>query len=296
MQRPLIVIPSFANRADHLQVLEVCLKTIRTTADADILIVDDCSELPAAKVVLPKLAEKYGAELVIQEENGGFSRAVNVGMRRAHEERRAVVLCNQDIQFVSVGWLAHAMLDPAPVVGARLLFPSMLIQHGGVYFSVLHQYFDHTFRLAPFNLPEANVRSICPVTAALMIIKPEAMDAVGYYDEAFRLNLEDIEYCLRVFEAGLECAYNPNVVAIHHEGLVRQKSSSPKMQQWMSESTELFAKKVSHMNLNRYVHPIAPKTDLGKMAADTLAQMDAASPSSERVDDVDLGHDESDPN
>lgn len=274
VKKPLLVIPTFANRPEHLQVLETCLKTARLTADADILMVDDCSELPAAKVILPKLAETYGAELVIQPENGGFSKAVNVGMRRAHAEGRAAVLTNQDIQFVSVGWLAHAMLDPAPVVGARLLFPTMLIQHGGVYFSLLHQYFEHTFRLAPHNLPEANVRSICPVTAALQIVKPEAMDKVGYYDEEFRLNLEDIEYCLRVFEAGMECAYNPNVVAVHHEGLVRSKASTPKMQEWMAQSTATFGRKVAQMNLARYSHPLIPKMDLGKMASHELAALE----------------------
>lgn len=256
--KPLIIIPTYANRAEHLSVLEACLSSARQTADADILIVDDVSPLPAAKVMLPKLAETYGAELHVQEENGGFSRAVNVGLRRAHEERRVSVLCNQDIQFVSPGWLARAVADPAPVVGARLLFPNLLIQHGGVYFSLLHQYFDHLYRLAPHNLPEANVRHICPVTAALQIIDPEVLDAVGYYDEEFRLNLEDIEFCLRVFEAGLECAMNPTVVAIHHEGIVRQKATDERMQKWMADSTVLFAQKVAHINLARYAHPLVP--------------------------------------
>lgn len=254
--KPLIIIPHYANKAEHLTVLETAIQTARGTADADIMVIDDCSPLPANKIVLPKLCERFGVDLVMKDENEGFSRTVNVGLRRAYEEGRTGVLCNSDIQFVRPGWLEFAMQDPAPVVGARLLFPSLLIQHGGIYFSLLHQYFDHLFRFAPHNLPEANVRSICPVTGALQIIKPEAMDAIGFYDEEYRLSYEDVDYCIRIFEAGMECAYNPSVVALHHEGLVRMKSQTPQMKEWMDASHARLGVKFAGINLARFAHPI----------------------------------------
>ena len=35
---------------------------------------------------------------------------------------------------------------------------------------------------------------------------------------------EDLDYCLRVFEAGLECIYEPTVVATHREKFFRGKA------------------------------------------------------------------------
>ena len=41
------------------------------------------------------------------------------------------------------------------------------------------------------------------MTAALQLIRWETLDQVGLYDEGYRLCFEDVDYCLRVFEAGL---------------------------------------------------------------------------------------------
>ena len=35
-----------------------------------------------------------------------------------------------------------------------------------------------------------------------------------------------MDYCLRVFEAGVECIYEPAAVALHHESLFRGKRSA----------------------------------------------------------------------
>ena len=124
---------------------------------------------------------------------------------------------------------------PAAVVGARLLYPNGLIQHAGVFFSLLNRDWLHRYRFGPANLPEALKPTRCIVTGALQFIRWETLDQIGLYDEGYRLCFEDVDYCLRVFKAGLECIYEPSVVAMHHESFFR-RNATPKIERWTAES------------------------------------------------------------
>jgi GT2 family glycosyltransferase len=42
------------------------------------------------------------------------------------------------------------------------------------------------------------------------------IERVGLLDENFFYSPEDVDYCLRVWMAGLSILYNPHVTAIHH--------------------------------------------------------------------------------
>lgn len=254
--KPLAVIPVFMNRPTHVPLIRECLRTLRDTADCDILVVDDCSDLNGAQGILKRVCAEYDAELHVQPVNGGFSRTANVGLRRAHAEGRVAALLNMDLEFIKPGWLETAMADPADVVGAKLLYPTMLIQHGGIYFSLLHQYFDHLFRYAPATLKESCMRWVVPVTGALQVIKPHVFDRIGFYDEEYRLSYEDVDFCLRVFFSGMTCAMNPNVIAIHHEGMVRMKSQTPKMAEWINMSHLRLAQKFADASFTDFVHPL----------------------------------------
>ena len=55
------------------------------------------------------------------------------------------------------------------------------------------------------------MKAICPVTGAFQYIRPEVLERVGLYDPGFRMACEDVDYDLRVFQAGFECVYEPAV-------------------------------------------------------------------------------------
>ena len=254
--KPLVIIPVFIHKQDHIQLLMRCLASLRdpakTATEVDIILVDDCSPYPEKSAVLKQLAAQYSCELVEKKSNTGFSKTVNVGLMKAHSENRVAVLVNMDMEFSPQSfpcpnWLQEALDDPADLVGARLLYPTGLVQHGGVFYSLIHRYLDHLFRFAPPDMPEANVRANVPVTGALHIIKPQVMDAIGYYDENFKMAYEDIDYCLRVMlplnqgGAGMEVAYNPKVCAMHHESMIR--GGQKKYSQWHDESWMYFQTK-----------------------------------------------------
>jgi GT2 family glycosyltransferase len=229
----LAIIPSFARRPQDLEVLETCLTTLRDTtrySHCAVLVVDDGSPLEGSV----HLAHTFGAG-AIRTENRGFSRAVNVGLRQANYEGRDAVLVNTDIEFTHKGWLEAMRESPGDVVGALLLYPKKCVQHSGIYYSSLHRAWSERFKFAPSDLPAVHVARDCPVTGALQYIRRTTMETIGYYDEDFRLGWEDVDYCLRAFDAGLTCRYEPKAVAVHHESFSRGRKNA-QIEEWTRAS------------------------------------------------------------
>jgi GT2 family glycosyltransferase len=255
----LCIVPAYLNTADGLDVLLKCLVSLQATApDASVLVVDDASPAPELVASLELACEELGIAYVANDENSGFSKTVNVGLELARAMEHDALLVNADIEFPEAGWLdrMRARTDtegrPAAVVGARLLYPTGLIQHGGIFFSLLNRDWLHRFRFGPANLPEALVPCRCLVTAALQFIRWETLEQIGLYDEGYRLCFEDVDYCLRVFAAGLECIYEPSVMATHHESYFR-KSQTPTHERWTKESTARMLQQWGATDLSRWV-------------------------------------------
>jgi GT2 family glycosyltransferase len=253
------VIPAYLRTPAELDVLIRCLVSLATTApEAAVMVVDDCS--PATELVdaLAVACDELGFALVRSDANQGFSTTVNVGLRYALEAGLDAVLVNADIEFIDAGWLermrerSDTQGRPAAVVGARLLYPTGLIQHAGIFLSLLNRDWLHRFQYGPNDLPEALVACRCPVTAALQFIRHETLVQVGLYDEGYRMCFEDVDYCLRVFEAGLECIYEPSVRAYHLEKYFRSTPSET-VQQWTVDSTERMKALWGHKDLSRWV-------------------------------------------
>jgi GT2 family glycosyltransferase len=256
---PLCVIPSYLRTPADLDLLVRCLVSLWSTApDAGVLVVDDGSPERSLVEQLAVAASELGYELIAKEENEGFSRTVNVGLRRALETGRDAVLVNADIEFHEAGWLdrmvarADTKGRPAAVVGARLLYPNGCIQHAGVFFAPHSRAFWHRCQYAPSNLPEALMPVRCPVTGALQLIRHEALETVGLYDEGYRMAYEDVDYCLRVFEHGLECIYEPAVSAHHLESFFRGQADDT-ISAHHQTSRERLWEKWQHADLSQWV-------------------------------------------
>ena len=259
---PLCVIPSFLRTEGDLDLLVRCLVSLWSTArGAGVVVVDDGSPTRSLLGPLAAAIDELGYQLVAKEENEGFSRTVNVGLRHALDTGRDAVLVNADIEFHEAGWLDRMLARtdtqgrPAAVVGARLLYPNGTIQHAGAFLSVRARGFWHRCQYAPANLPEALTPVRCPVTAALQLIRHETLEQVGLYDEEFRMAYEDVDYCLRVFDAGLECIYEPSVCAMHHESVFRGRKD-PKIEAWERAGIERLATKWAATDLSQFAAPI----------------------------------------
>jgi GT2 family glycosyltransferase len=229
----LCVVPAYLRTEEELEVLLRCLVSLKATAPAaEVLVIDDASPARELVVGLEIACEELRVALSGNETNRGFSATINGGLEYALHTGRDAVLVNADIEFTDAGWLDRMLARtdtqgrPAAVVGARLVYPNGLIQHAGVFVSLLEREWLHRFQYAPDGLREALDPCRCPVTGALQLIRHETLEQIGLYDEGYDFCYEDIDYCLRVFEAGLECIYDPSVRALHLESFFHDKSAA----------------------------------------------------------------------
>lgn len=258
--KPLGVVPTYLSEPADLEVLLDLLRSIaRTAPDLEVLLVDDRSPAQALVDEIPADIDGLKLEVCRRPLNEGFARTVNVGLQRALKEGRDAVLINADVEFIEPGWLDRMLAQPrqddtgpAEVVGGLLLYPTGLIQHAGIFFSLLHRAFDHRFKYGPGDLPEAQDAYRCPVTGALQLIRHKTLIEVGLYDEGFRLGWEDVDYCIRVFQAGGECVYQPTVRAYHYESMFRGRPS-PKVADWQRRSWIYFTEKYKRTSFAEWV-------------------------------------------
>jgi GT2 family glycosyltransferase len=261
--KALVIIPTYLREPGDVDVTVEAVESSRKTASdsVDILLVDDGSPAPELVDMLQEKVEPKDAELHRKPQNDGFSKTVNVGLQRALDEGRDAVLLNADMEIETPGWLNHfratsdARGEKAAVVGALLLFPNGLIQHAGVYFSLLTRTFDHRFKFAPGNLPNALHKEVCPVTGAFQFIRHETLQEVGIYDDKFKMGWEDVDYCLRVFLAGKQCVFNPNVRGFHYEQMFRGRPD-PKIEEWQAKSFLYLCIKYATTNFAEFVPQI----------------------------------------
>jgi len=214
-----IVIPVHERAGLTRQCVDTILREPPAVA-CELIVVDDASQDET-----PEVLAGFGDRLraVRLAENAGFAGACNAGARAAVGD--LLVFLNNDTIPVA-GWLdalvAHADEHPeAGIVGAKLLFPNETVQHAGV---VICQDGNprHIYAGFPASHPAVNrSRRFQAVTAACMLVRREAFDAVGGFDEAYRNCLEDTELCLQAGARGYAVRYCHESVLYHLESVSR---------------------------------------------------------------------------
>jgi GT2 family glycosyltransferase len=220
-QRVDIVIASFRD-ADRVRTLVSSIKKTVPRGLARIIVADDGSG-PEHLAALRRIG---GIEIVEADDNRGFAANVNRGLR-ATDPGRDVVVLNSDVEACR-GWLAclqfaaHEREDIA-VAGARLLYPDGRIQFGGTIRNPgAAEWFDHRYRFKPASWGPARIPGpSLAVSGACMYITRSALERVGLFDESYPMAYEDVDWCLRAWQADLGVVYFPAAQLIHHESVTR---------------------------------------------------------------------------
>ncbi|MEI6783535.1 MAG: glycosyltransferase, partial [Verrucomicrobiota bacterium] len=217
-----IVIPAF----NKVELTRQCLATIQKHTPAgryEVIVLDNASTDATRDLLAPE--DAVGRLRVISNpENRGFAKACNQGAQAARG--KYILFLNNDTE-VQPGWLdalvSLADADPTvAAVGSKLLFPNGTLQHAGVAIGEVQGRDPflpvHTFYKAEADLAEANQRRIYQaLTAACLLVRKSAFEAVGGFDEGFWNGYEDVDLCLRLQEQGWLMVYEPASVVIHHE-------------------------------------------------------------------------------
>jgi GT2 family glycosyltransferase len=155
-----------------------------------------------------------------------FAAMNNLGARHATGD--VLVFMNDDVEPLDAEWLtallAHAGRPEVGAVGAKLVYPSGAIQHAGMVIGIMEGA-GHLHRNT-FGSPYWNwlpfTRNVSAVTGACLAIRKSVFEELGGFDEAFPVNYNDVDLCLRARQAGYQVIVEPAALLRHYECQSRQ--------------------------------------------------------------------------
>ncbi len=216
-----IVIPSFRDARRVATLVRSVHRTVPRSM-VRIVVADDDSGTEHVAALM----RITGIEVVAGSENVGFAANVNRGLRTATQDADVVVL-NSDVE-ARPGWLAclqyaASQEEDVGIVGPQLLYPDGRIQFGGTVRNLgAPQWFDHRYRFKPEGFgPACQAGPALAVTGACMYVRREVIERIGLLDEGYPMAFEDVDWCLRAWQAGFRVVYFPAARLVHHESVTR---------------------------------------------------------------------------
>lgn len=174
--------------------------------------------------------------IIRNSQNLGFSGGCNVGVKAASADN--LFFLNPDCTFLP-GTITHLLgylktHDQVGMVGGFLVGPDGLEQAGGrravptpwrtfvratglTLFSDLWPRLFEDFHLHKHPLPAEPIE-VEAISGACMLVKREALEDVGLWDEGYFLHCEDLDYCMRFRGNGWKIAFVPDAPIVHEQG------------------------------------------------------------------------------
>ncbi|MCC2635367.1 MAG: glycosyl transferase family 2, partial [Ramlibacter sp.] len=227
-----IIVPT----RDALALTRLCIDSVRRHTRYpryEILLVDNQSTDADALAWMRSQDEAGAIRLLRYDAPFNYAAINNMAVQQAAGE--LVCLLNNDTEVMQPGWLeemvSHALQAGVDVVGAKLLYPNGLVQHAGDLVGV-GGLANHAHAFLPSDAPGYCDRAVVAqeysaVTAACLLTWRSRYLALGGLDAAhLPVAFNDVDYCLRVREAGGRVVWTPHAVLVHHESVSRGKDLS----------------------------------------------------------------------
>ncbi len=241
-----IIIPS----KDAINLLDQCVTSIiekSTYPNYEIVIIENNSTNKETFEYYEKLQSQYDfVRVVTWEYEFNFSKLMNYGALHANGEY--LILLNNDTEALTVNWIERMLgicqRDEVGIVGVRLLYKDNTIQHAGL--CVTGGVAGHLNRALPkgdwgyFALADAE-QNFSAVTAACLMVEKSLFNKVGGFTEDLAVAFNDVDFCLKVREAGKLIVYTPEVELYHYESISRGDEDT-------LEKKVRFHKEVAYMN------------------------------------------------
>jgi len=228
-----IVIPT----RDGLAHLRRCIDSLLTKTSYpayEIIIMDNQSARAETLAYLREIAAKPNVRVLPFDEPFNYSKINNHAVKHAKGE--LICLLNNDTEVISPDWLAEMVglvLQPGiGAVGAKLLYGNDTVQHGGDTVGpggCANHLHSGLGRDEPGYCGRAIVaQDLSAVTAACLLTHKSLYQRLGGLNEAnLTVAFNDVDFCLRVRDAGRRVLWTPHALLYHHESITRGKDTSP---------------------------------------------------------------------
>lgn len=228
-----IIIPT----RDKVSVLKTCISSILRKTDYpsfNIIVVDNGSCETETKRYYNLIESDSRITIISAPGEFNYSLLNNQAVHRSTAD--VVVLLNNDTEVISPDWLDvladYAVRPEIGCVGAKLYYSNNRVQHGGVIIG-LKGMAGHAHRFA--NRFDDGYcgrlkmsQNMSAVTAACLAVRRSVYRSVGGLDEKnLKVAYNDVDFCLRVLEAGYQNVWTPQAELFHHESVSRGSDDTP---------------------------------------------------------------------
>ena len=244
-----IIIPN----KDHIEDLKRCMDSIDQKSsykNYEYIIVENNSTDEKTFQYYKNLEEENPkAHVVYWDKEFNYSAINNYGATFAKGEY--ILLLNNDTEIINETCLeellGYCMRSDVGAVGARMYYEDDTIQHAGVVIG-FGGIAGHCFVLQPRGTTGYCHRIICAqdysaVTAACMLVKKSAFDEVGGLTEELAVAFNDIDFCMKLREAGYLIVYNPYAELYHYESKSRGLEDTPEKVARFNKEMQIFERR-----------------------------------------------------
>lgn len=247
--------------------LSDCLRSIFNLPISEqpalVIVVDNCSTDDTKQLVKDSYPQ---VKLIANESNRGFATACNQGIREAG--KTDVLLLNPDTQ-VNAGEILElqnavqrhpqgAIFGPMLMNpnGSRQLSIRRLPTFGALManFLKLHYWRPKSKVLRYYyaqDLDPLEEQKVEQVMGAAFLVRRNAFEQIGLFDERFFIWFEEVDFCARVRSANLEVWYIPSAKIIHYGAESFKRAPSIKKQKWWLQSALRYAHK--HLKIQEFL-------------------------------------------
>lgn len=221
---------------DHVTDLKRCLESIKrisTYKNYEIIIIENNSEMQDTFDYYKELQRNDDIRVVTWDKEFNYSAINNYGATFAKGEY--LLLLNNDVEVISPDWLQEMLMfvqrEDVGAVGAKLYYPDGRIQHAGVILGIggvaghSHKYYSGDSNGYFTRLVTA--QNLSAVTGACLMVKKRLFDQLSGLDIEYKVAFNDVDFCMRIREAGYLIVFTPYAELYHHESLSRGAEDTP---------------------------------------------------------------------
>lgn len=232
-----IVIVTYNNENE----IAVCLDSLlleTKPCNCQVIMVDNGSTDDTLNIVKSALFEKECLELVANERNLGFTRGLNLGLKRSTGNLLLALNPDTVIQPMSLNTLVANLREGenVGVIAPQLLnadgtvqpscrrFPrrrDVLFELCGLSYLFRQSKVFNRWKMGDFD--HRHRRDVDQPQGACLLFKRQLLSEVGLWDESFPMFFSDVDWCRRVKSKGYDIVFEPAAKVVHLKGVsVRQ--------------------------------------------------------------------------
>ena len=200
----------------------------------DVVVVDNASHDTSFKAVKNK-EWKLPMTFVSLKHNRGFAKANNIGIEKKSMQSTSLLLLNPDtiVHPGAISTMFEALMSASNigVVGAHLLNPDGTTQPSVRRFPTVPVFawlllklarlfpyasFWQRYLMSDFNYETRT--TVDQVMGAAFLIRGSLLSTVGKLSESYWIWFEEVDYCLKVWQAGFKVVYEPKARITHLGG------------------------------------------------------------------------------